>query len=491
MYSASLPLQSGECEHFTLPTPPVSGSEALARIAEFIKRFVSLGESQAISVALWVAHTHVLDAAETTPYLNISSAEKQCGKTLLLEVLSLLVAKPWLTGSASKAVLVRKIDAEQPTLLLDESDAAFAGDREYAEALRGVLNSGHGREGVVSLCVGMGANITFKDFGVFCPKAIAGIGKLPDTVADRSIPIRMKRRAPNEAVERFRRRLYQAEAAALREQLILWLAPKVQTLRGAQPELPGSLSDRQQDGCEPLLAIADLAGDSWPSRSRTALVDILRGEAAEDSSVGVRLLTDIWGVFSERRVERMFTGDLLAALCDLDPQWLEFSYGKPLSATSLARLLKGFGISPRKIRVDDRTASGYFRDWFSDAWERYLPRKPEQVEQSTNDAGETQFSGLEQRPDVPAEKVEDSAVNTRVVPSVPLPDRKGEQARRCYIHGTDTDWWESPPESGNWLCEKCHPRVAAASQSQAPGRTRVPTASELGFSAGGQPWPSR
>ena len=68
-------------------------------------------------------------------------------KTLLLEILSLLVANPWLTGSASRAVLVRKIDAEQPTLLLDESDAAFARDREYAEALRGVLNSGHSRDG--------------------------------------------------------------------------------------------------------------------------------------------------------------------------------------------------------------------------------------------------------------------------------------------------------------------------------------------------------
>jgi hypothetical protein len=62
--------------------------------------------------------------------------------------------------------LVRKISAEQPTLLLDESDAAFAGDREYAEALRGVLNSGHSRDGAVSLCVGQGANITFKDFRV-------------------------------------------------------------------------------------------------------------------------------------------------------------------------------------------------------------------------------------------------------------------------------------------------------------------------------------
>ena len=63
------------------------------------------------------------------------------------------------------------------------------GEKEYAEALRGVLNTGHRRGGKASCCVGQGANITYKDFSTFCPKAIAGIGKLPDTVADRSIPI--------------------------------------------------------------------------------------------------------------------------------------------------------------------------------------------------------------------------------------------------------------------------------------------------------------
>jgi hypothetical protein len=130
----------------------------LNSVAAFIKRFVSLSEAQSITVALWVAHTHALDAADTTPYLNITSAEKQCGKTRLLEVLGLLAAKPWPTGSVSKAVLVRKLDAEQPTLLLDESDAAFAGDKEYSEALRAVLNSGHSRDGVASLCVGQGPN---------------------------------------------------------------------------------------------------------------------------------------------------------------------------------------------------------------------------------------------------------------------------------------------------------------------------------------------
>ena len=44
-------------------------------------------------------------------------------------------------------------------------------------------------------------------FSVYCPKAFAGIGDcLPDTIADRAIPIRLKRRTRDEAVERFRLR---------------------------------------------------------------------------------------------------------------------------------------------------------------------------------------------------------------------------------------------------------------------------------------------
>ena len=138
---------------------------------------------------------------------------------------------------------------------------------------------------------------------------------------------------------------------------------------------------------------------------------IFGGESAQDNSVGVRLLMDISVVFSERNSERVFTADLLAGLCDLDPQWLEFSYGKPLSAASMARVLNGFGISPRKIRIEDRTASGYFRDWFSDAWARYMPRKPEQVEQGSNYAGTKQLSGTEQTPDVPVGQARESTVD--------------------------------------------------------------------------------
>ena len=81
------------------------------------------------------------------PSTESDQAQPASGKTRLLEYLSLIVAKPLITGSISSEALMRTCDAEQPTILLDETDAAFKGDREYAETLRGLLNSGFTRSG--------------------------------------------------------------------------------------------------------------------------------------------------------------------------------------------------------------------------------------------------------------------------------------------------------------------------------------------------------
>ena len=453
----------------------------LDRVLTFVQRFVSLSKTQAAVIALWIAHTHALEASYTTPYLSITSAEKQCGKTRLLEVLSLLVANPWFTGSVSKAVLVRKLDAVKPTLLLDESDAAFGRDKEYSEALRAVLNSGHSREGVASICVVHGTNIEWKDFQVFCPKAIAGIGKLPDTVADRAIPIRMKRRAHSEPVERFRRRLVKPEADPIRGHLAAWITRTISRLRDAKPALPDLLSDRQQDGCEPLLAIADAAGGDWPQRSRDALLEILTGEAAEDNSTGVRLLSDLREIFDKQRDE-LPTCDLLSALCDAHPTWVEFSHGKPISAAALGRLLKRYGIQHRKLRVAASTPWGYQRSAFGDAWARYLPRNLEQVAQCSDVVVNTQSQDLERRASVPALQDEESPAITRVVPDVPLTgEDTGARTRHCHVHGSHVQWWERSPRSEEWVCGKCHPAPTLSGGTENPSSFQAPTAAEIGF----------
>jgi hypothetical protein len=308
--------------------------ELLDELVTFLRRFLIISEAQAPVIALWIVHTHVFEAADHTAYLAISSPEPECGKSLLLDVVKPVVWRPWKTEHVTVAALFRKIDAERPTLLLDESDPAFKGDKDYAEALRGILNSGQKRGGTYTCCVGQGKDISYRDFSTFCPKAIAGIdGSLPDTVKSRSIPVRMKRKAPHEKVERFRVRARgKSQAAKLQrhtEQLCAklqaWAAGAVQSLIDAEPELPSSLTDRQQDGAEPLLAIADAAGGEWPNLARAALTTIFHENRAKDDSIGVRLLKDIRAILEKDTLEGIPSTDLVEALAEIETSpWAEW-----------------------------------------------------------------------------------------------------------------------------------------------------------------------
>lgn len=221
-----------------LQNPEQETGALLEHIRHFVRRFLVISDAQAVALCLFILYTYATEQFECAPYLQITSAEKRSGKSRLLEVLALLVNRPWLTARASAAALVRKLHQAHPTLLLDESDAAFSGDKEYSEALRGVLNAGHRKGGKVSLCLGKGCDIKVVDLVVFGPKVIAGIGRLPDTVADRAIPLQLHRKGPSENVERFRPRLITPDACDLRERLVQWATnDRLELLRCAWPEL--------------------------------------------------------------------------------------------------------------------------------------------------------------------------------------------------------------------------------------------------------------
>ena len=347
------------------------GFDLLDDIIAFIRRFVVISQQQAEAIALWVVHTHVFEAADTTPYLNITSAEKRSGKTRLLEILELIVARPWFTGRVTAAILARKVDAECPTLLLDESDAAFKGEKEYSETLRGILNTGYRRGGKSSVCTGQGASIGYRDLSTFSPKAIAGIGKLPQTVADRSIPIKLKRRAPGEPVERFRRRAAERQASLLREHVIAFASTIHQD--DVEPDIPSQLNDRAADCWEPLLIIADIAGGDWPRRARETAIALMTDEAPDQESLGSLILADIRMIFEEHSWDCIQSTDLTRDLVELEEApWGDFK-GRPLDNRRLAFLLKPYGIRPGNIRINDKVSKGYKREDFRDAWNRYLP----------------------------------------------------------------------------------------------------------------------
>lgn len=291
-----------------------------------------------------------------------------------METLSLLAKGAWYTSRVTASVLIRKIASEQPTLLLDESDTAFQGTREYSEALRGILDGGWRRGNVASLSVPVGRDWRPRDFPVFCPKAIAGIGNLPGTVQDRGIDIVLKRRAASEPVRRFRRRDADALAAPLKELLEKWGEAHLEALMDARPSIPDELDDRAADCWEPLLAIADALGGDWPRRARDAAISLSASRGQEDFSPAVRLLFDIWSIFEEKGVPSLPSTDLLSELRMIeDAPWATWR-GKGLDSYGLATFLKPFGVHHRKLRVGKRTPWGYEKADFLDAWRRYPPQ---------------------------------------------------------------------------------------------------------------------
>ena len=329
----------------------------------------------------------------------------------------------------STAVLFRKIEKDHPTLLLDEADAIFSSRGEQYEPLRAVLNAGVRRGTVVPRCVGEGARQQLVDFEVFCPKAIAAIGDLPDTIRDRSIVIRLDRATPAEQRRLTRLRLRQAyeEAEPIREALARWAEVATLKLRDARPAVPGELDGRAADGWEVLLAVADQAGDGWSVLAWSAALALSAGAAREDDSPSVRLLADIYRVFDERQAERLATTDLIEGLCEDDSApWGDWR-GRQITPQTLARLLRPFGIRPGTVRVGDgdHTAKGYKRGDFKDRWDRYLPvppllpaSHPSQASQPGPGAEFGDLSDSSHTPLVTDAKIEETSFHMRSVTDV-------------------------------------------------------------------------
>ena len=353
------------------------GAELLDQVVRFVRRFVVFQQPEAADfLGLWVMHTHAFEAAITTPYVRVTSPERESGKTRTFEALAVLVRRPWLNAVVSTAILYRKGDRESPTLLLDEVDNIdFASRNE----LLGVLNSGY-RLGIkVSRCDDKGG---YRDFDPFFPKAFAGItgGKLPDTLHSRSVAVRLQRRRPEEPVERFFHHKADQDAAPLREALEQWSVEHLSELAGREPDLPDVLGDRAQEVWLPLIAIADVAGGDWPVRARRAAVALSGPEATAggEESHGVRLLGDIRTVFADKlEPPVILTRDLVAALnASEELPWGGWNHGDGLRDRDLARLLSPFAVRPHSIKTQVQSqvkvARGYRHRQFEEPWSRYL-----------------------------------------------------------------------------------------------------------------------
>ncbi|MGI9001440.1 MAG: DUF3631 domain-containing protein [Pseudonocardia sp.] len=364
----------------TAPHGPLSGPYSpqldqagilLDRVHAALLRYLVMPSTAApVAVTLWIAATHAQPAWAHAPRLVIRGPEKRCGKSRLLDLIEALCWAPFITVNSSPAAVYRSISEDPPTILVDEADTIFGPKADGNEDLRGLLNAGHQRNRPAKRYDANSSRV--ESIPTFAMAALAGIGVMPDTIEDRAVVIRMRRRTRDEKVAPYRHKRDRPPLRALAGQLHEWLRTDLPVLEHAEPAMP--VEDRAADTWEPLIAVADHAGGLWPDTARTALLT-LTAEAtdAETGSHRIRLLADCHTAFDDQ--EALPTSVLLQRLkADPEAPWCD--YGRDgLTAMKLAELLHDYDIGSHNIRFPVLgQAKGYYRAEFLDAWARYCPR---------------------------------------------------------------------------------------------------------------------
>ena len=209
-------------------------------------------------------------------------------------------------------------------------------------------------------------------FNVWGAKALCGIGKIADTLADRSIPLRLRRKLPGESTVKIRH-VDADHFATLAGKLARFAIDNRDAVRLARPAEIEGLNDRANDCWEPLLKIAEVAGGDWLRLARQSAIT-LHGLEEEAPSVDAELLNDIRTAFTEKHALKMFGEDLLIALlADEEAPWATWNRGRPMTRRQLTARLDGFSVKSKDVRIGVVTKKGFERSDFEDVWKRYLP----------------------------------------------------------------------------------------------------------------------
>ncbi|WP_396189714.1 DUF3631 domain-containing protein [Flavobacterium sp.] len=360
-----------------IPSPePIEPAALLDSILAVILQHVIIDSAQAVAVTLWIAMTWFMPSINVAPLLIITAPERACGKSQLLAIALRLVFKGLSASNTSASFLFRALESWQPTILIDEADTFI---RENAE-IKGMLNAGHTRESAyVGRAVSKDGDFEPVLFCVWGAKVLAGIAlekHLSDPTMSRSIVASMRRKLPSETILRLRH-AEKSTFDVLASQLARFAQDYADQIANARPNLPDALSDRAQDNWEPLLAIAECAGDAWVEKAISAALTLSKS-TDESASTGNELLDDIHTVFSARSESKISSAELIEALvADSESPWATYNRGRPLTPRQLSKMLSAYGIKSKTVRLSRfDTPKGYERDQFTDVFSRYLTQSP-------------------------------------------------------------------------------------------------------------------
>lgn len=351
---------------------PVDTATLLREYGDKICRYVVLQEHQQMAAVLWTVHAWLYDHNILThsPILAATSAEPDSGKSTLVAVVGHVTPRSSLNIEMTGPSLYRHVDAVKPTLLLDEADDLFTRRSD----LKHIINAGWTRGARIARQVNIGGAWVTAYFDPFTPKVISLLGRnLPQATRTRCIELRMLPKRADEKVEPFNQ-MDDAEFAVLRRKAARWAADNATVLKDAKPTIPVGLNNRAAANWWSLLAIAELAGGSWPQRAGEAAERLTR--SGRRPSDGIKLLAALKEMFADRREE--ITSETVVAELIADPTsvWVDYNRGGPVTQRQVAHLLDNYDIGPVSLHPTKRkdfSRQGYKLSQFGDAFARYLP----------------------------------------------------------------------------------------------------------------------
>jgi putative DNA primase/helicase len=340
---------------------PVYGIELAHGIEQAFRRYITAEETDYSVLTTWTLHTFgmAVDAFRVSPRLAITSPQKGCGKTTLLDIVVELAYRGFPSADLTNATFFRVAHMIRPTTCIDERD------RAAGQALDTLLNSGwsaSSRGGTLRMEAAADGTIRPRAFRGFTPVALAGIGGIgASTLHDRCVEVQLHRQTDAERKAKFTL-TEKAGLTDLPSKSLRWATDKLDILSNAPAlELDG-LSNRAEDNWSVLYAVAVALGGDWPERiTAAAKRSLSRTTSNGDATNSIDLVRDIIRIAEvvatatgRKWHELKFSGsDLVKKLLEIDDgTWNEINgQTRKLTQNSMARMLRSFGVYP--LRIDD------------------------------------------------------------------------------------------------------------------------------------------
>lgn len=357
-------------EELTPAVGNIDMEDLLNNIEKHISEHVILPEGASTAIALWCLASFNINSFRIFPKLMITSPEKRCGKSTVLDLIEAFSNRSLMTSNMTSAAIFRLIDSWQPTLIIDEADMFIAGG---TTGMTGIINSGHAKNrAFVTRCVG--DNHDVKKFSTWTPMVLASIGDLQPTIMDRSVVITLKRKAKGETSKCIDVDLFD-KVKSSREELLKWSNDHADDIKNNLVEPPYLGNDRTVDNWLPLFTLANQVSPEWRKKCEESYR--LLNEHEDEPELATLLLADIRDILSNHDDDKISSADMVKKLLeDKDKPWGEFKNGRPITQSGLAKVLGNYKIKPKTIRYKGNTPRGYELKQFTDTFERYLPDQP-------------------------------------------------------------------------------------------------------------------